>query len=107
MNTQRLSFDFPTDEHKYLKMCCAKLGVSIKEFVTKAIIEKVDSHEDEWMLQQVEMKELLNKSQAGTLETIPFETVLADPKLQTVSMQDTIAETLLEYKGLFRELANR
>lgn len=49
MNKQRLSFDMSVEDHKYLKMCCAKLGVSIKEFIIKAINEKVEFYEDEWM----------------------------------------------------------
>lgn len=49
MATQRLSFDIDQEEHKYLKMCCAKLGVSIKDFLTNAMNEKIESYEDEWL----------------------------------------------------------
>ncbi|MDD3471530.1 MAG: hypothetical protein PHS86_02005 [Syntrophaceae bacterium] len=49
MATQRISFDIDADEHKYLKMCCAKLGVKLKDFATKAIIEAVEAHEDHWL----------------------------------------------------------
>lgn len=49
MEKQRLSFDMSVEDHKYLKMCCAKLGVSIKEFIIKATNEKVEAHEDEWL----------------------------------------------------------
>jgi hypothetical protein len=42
------------DEHKYLKMCCAKLGMTIKQFVTSAAIERVDDWEDKWMLERWE-----------------------------------------------------
>ena len=48
----RLSIEMTESEHKYLKLCCAKLGVSIKEFVVSATIDKVDLCEDEWMLQR-------------------------------------------------------
>lgn len=48
MDKQRLSFDMPSDDHKYLKMCCAKLGVSLKEFITKATLEAVYAQEDKW-----------------------------------------------------------
>jgi hypothetical protein len=49
MEKQRLSFDMSVEDHKYLKMCCAKLGVSIKEFIIKATNEKVEAYEDEWL----------------------------------------------------------
>lgn len=49
MEKQRLSFDMDIEDHKYLKMCCAKIGVSIKDFVINATNEAVYSHEDEWL----------------------------------------------------------
>lgn len=49
MGTHRISVDIDEDEHKYLKMCCAKLGMTIKEFVIGAIILQVDAC-DKWML---------------------------------------------------------
>ena len=52
MAIHRISIDIQEDEHKYLKMCCAKLGVTIKQFVTGAVIEKVDAWEDKWMLER-------------------------------------------------------
>lgn len=52
MATHRISIDIEEDEHKYLKMCCAKLGVTIKQFVIGATIEKVDDWEDKWMLER-------------------------------------------------------
>lgn len=61
----RLIADIPDEEHKYLKMCCAKLGVTIKEFVKDAIIEKVDSQEDAWMIERWKND--------GTLEEIEKE----------------------------------
>jgi len=45
----RLSLELPESEHKYLKMCCVKLGISIKEFVLSAAISRLDEQEDEWM----------------------------------------------------------
>lgn len=54
MATHRISIDIEDDEHKYLKMCCAKLGMTIKEFVIGATIDRVDSYEDKWMLERWE-----------------------------------------------------
>lgn len=56
MEKQRLSFDMSAEDHKYLKMCCAKLGISLKEFIIKAINEKVDEHEDIWFSELPEEK---------------------------------------------------
>jgi hypothetical protein len=45
---QRLSFDMSTEDHKYLKMCCARLGISIKDFIINATNEAVYAQEDKW-----------------------------------------------------------
>lgn len=57
----RLLADIPDIEHKYLKMCCAKLGVTIKSFVTKAIAEKIDAWEDVWMIEQMKKEGTWNR----------------------------------------------
>ena len=54
MATHRISIDIDEDEHKYLKMCCVKLGMTIKQFVIDATIDRVDSYEDKWMLERWE-----------------------------------------------------
>lgn len=41
MTKQKLSFEMSVEDHKNLKACCAIMGVSIKDFVTEATIEKV------------------------------------------------------------------
>ena len=43
---KKLTIDFPVDEYVYLKMTCAKLGVSIKDFVTQAVIHSIEDYED-------------------------------------------------------------
>jgi hypothetical protein len=67
--SNRISIEIDSDEHKYLKMCCAKLGISIKEFVLNATLECIDAWEDEWMLERWEKD--------GTNESIKKE--LSDP----------------------------
>lgn len=49
MNKQykKLSVDFPAEEYLYLKLACAKQGISIKEFVTKSVIKTIEDYEDE------------------------------------------------------------
>ncbi len=48
---QRLSFDMDVHDHKYLKICCAQLGVSIKDFIIKSTLEAVYRQEDLWFTQ--------------------------------------------------------
>lgn len=47
--SSRISIVIDEENHKNLKICCAKLGVSIKNFVTNCINEKIESLEDEWL----------------------------------------------------------
>ena len=54
MTTHRISVDIDEEDHKYLKMCCLKLGVTIKDFVLGCTLDKVDSCEDKWMLERWE-----------------------------------------------------
>jgi len=44
---KRLSIEFPAEEYIYLKMACAKKGVSIKDFVTQSVVQTIKSYEDE------------------------------------------------------------
>lgn len=78
MATHRISVDIDEEEHKYLKMCCVKMGMSIRQFVLEAVINRVEEQEDKWWLERPETKELLKKSKEGTLETIDFEEVLKE-----------------------------
>jgi uncharacterized protein (DUF1778 family) len=43
---KRLSIEFPAEEYVYLKMACAKQGVSMKNFVTQAVIEHIEDYEN-------------------------------------------------------------
>lgn len=81
MTTKRISFDFDANEYKYLKMCCAKSGVKLREFISKAIIEAVEAKEDAWWLEMPETQELLKQSMEGKLDTIPLEDRLSVPYL--------------------------
>ena len=64
----RLSIVMTESEHKYLKMCCVKLGISIKDFVLNATIDKVDLHEDDWMM-EIYAKRDENREGAGLIHT--------------------------------------
>lgn len=46
-NYKRLSVEFPAEEYVFLKMACAKKGISMKEFVNQAVIRSIEEYEDE------------------------------------------------------------
>ena len=73
MATHRISVDIDEEEHKYLKMCCVKMGISIKQFVLKAVIDRVDAQEDQWWLEKSETKELLNSEKEENFVFIDHE----------------------------------
>lgn len=43
---RKVTFDFPADEYVYLKMACAKQGVSMKDFLTRSVIKSIEEYED-------------------------------------------------------------
>lgn len=45
----RLTVDMDPDEHTYLKMASAQLGVSMREFILWATFEKIETLEDQWL----------------------------------------------------------
>ncbi len=42
---KKLTFEFPAEEYIFLKMTCAKQGISMKDFVTNAITKSIDEYE--------------------------------------------------------------
>ncbi len=44
---RKVTFDFPAEEYVYLKMTCAKQGVSMKDFLTRSIIKSIEEYENE------------------------------------------------------------
>ncbi len=44
---KKVTFDFPAGEYVYLKMACAKQGVSMKDFLTRSVIKSIEEYEDE------------------------------------------------------------
>ena len=78
MKEVRLSIMMDENEHKYLKMCCAKLGVSIKDFVVKSVTEQVYAQEDIWWLESEETKALLKNIEEGKVEWISFDDAMKE-----------------------------
>lgn len=44
---RKVTFDFPAEEYAYLKMACAKQGISMKDFLTRSVIKSIEEYEDE------------------------------------------------------------
>lgn len=60
---KKLTFEFPAEEYVFLKMACAKQGVSMKDFVTRAVIKSIDEYEaylDSLSLEEITQKDLDN-----------------------------------------------
>lgn len=67
----RLTLDMSVEEHMYLKMTSAGLGVSMKQFILTAAFEKMENIEDAWLAEKA--KETLKRIESGEEETIPWE----------------------------------
>jgi uncharacterized protein (DUF1778 family) len=48
----RLTLDMDPEEHAYLKMACAKLGVTMRQFMLLATFEKMEKVEDDWLAEK-------------------------------------------------------
>lgn len=44
-----LTVDMDSAEHAYLKMACAKLGVTMRQFMLLATFEKMEKMKDDWL----------------------------------------------------------
>ncbi len=52
LHKARLTLDMDSDEHTYLKMACAKLGVTMRQFMLLATFEKMEKIEDDWLAEK-------------------------------------------------------
>ncbi len=46
-HNKKLTIDFPAGEFMFLKMACARQDVTMKDFVTRAVIKSIEDYEDE------------------------------------------------------------
>lgn len=70
----RLNFEFPEEARKHLKMQAIKMGVTVRELATQAILEKLEAlelEEDKNAAKQAWKKHLANGS-----ETISHEEMM-------------------------------
>lgn len=51
-STVRLNFEFPREEYPQLKLICAELGVSFREFATDLIFNAIEDYEDKQLAKQ-------------------------------------------------------
>lgn len=63
----RLTLDMDSEEHAYLKMACAKLGVSMRQFMLLATFEKMAQIEDDWLAEKAH--ETLKRIESGEERT--------------------------------------
>ena len=66
-NKARLTIDMDSMEHSYLKMACAKFGVSMRQFMLLATFEKMEKIEDEWLSEKAH--ETLKRIRSGEEKT--------------------------------------
>lgn len=50
--TVRLNFEFPLTQYPYLKMVCAKKGLTLRDFATEVLIKAIEETEDEMLAQR-------------------------------------------------------
>ena len=67
----RLTVDMSHDEHMYLKMACAKIGVSMKDFLLQLAFEKIEDMEDDWLADKA--TETLENIKSGKEKLISWE----------------------------------
>ncbi|MGZ3633059.1 MAG: DUF6290 family protein [Parachlamydiaceae bacterium] len=70
---KKLSVEFPAEEYVYLKMACAKKGVSLKEFVSQAVIRSIEEYEDELDLKALEQISHEDRKSAQPWEDVKRE----------------------------------
>lgn len=63
----RLTLDMNLEEHAYLKMACAKLGVTMRQFMLLATFEKMKKIEDDWLAEKAH--QTLRRITAGEEKT--------------------------------------
>lgn len=67
----RLTVDMSPDEHMYLKMACAKIGVSMKDFLLQLAFEKIEDMEDDWLAEKA--TKTLENIKSGKEQLISWE----------------------------------
>ena len=67
----RLTLDMDVAEHAYLKMACAQLGVSMRQFMLLATFEKMEKIEDDWLAEKAH--QTLKRIESGEEKTLSWK----------------------------------
>ncbi len=64
----RLTIDMSPEEHTYLKMASAQLGISMRKFMLLSAFQIVKGLDDEWLVERAkETIETLSQGEANSL----------------------------------------
>jgi predicted DNA-binding protein len=67
----RLTIDMGSEEHSLIKIVCAQLGVSMREFVIEAALSKIEEIEDKILSDKA--RKILKKIESGEEKTISWK----------------------------------
>lgn len=67
MKEVKVTFFFPKEEHHYMKLLCAKLGITMKSFIATTLMEKIEEMEDQFLGEAA--METLRRIESGEEET--------------------------------------
>ena len=82
-HTSRLTLDMPSEDHSFLKMACAKLGIPMRLFILVATFEKMEALEDKLLAEKA--KDVLEQIEKGESKTIPWDEAKKQLKKNAVS----------------------
>lgn len=63
----RLTVDISPEEHKYLKLAGAKLGITMRELMLSAAFKMIEDIEDQWLAEKA--RETLKRIESGEEKT--------------------------------------
>ena len=55
-DTVRINFEFPREHYPYLKMVCAMMGISLKDFASQLIINEIEAYEDQLLAKKAQKR---------------------------------------------------
>ena len=102
-NKARLTLDMNFDEHSYLKMACAKLGVTMRKFMLLATFEKMEKIEDDYLAEKAHqtLMRIAGATGGKLLEPSELETELGEIRDRSVQIPDDITESLWDSRLVF------
>ena len=71
METIRINFEFPREAYPYLRLLCAKKGLSLRSFATQALLKAMEECEDAILTERAEA--LLKRIEEGEEELVSWK----------------------------------